>query len=151
MTSNLGANKTGSSNSLGFFTSDSAKSDAREREKSIKSALERTFKPELLNRVDEIVIFNSLTKENIEEICLLLLSSLSERLKGLGIDIAFTHDVCQLIVAGASDAREGARGLRREIRRLIENPLSSKMISGEISVGDALLASVEGGVIVFEK
>ncbi len=150
MTSNLGANKTGNSNSLGFFTPDKSQGEAREREKRIKGALEAALKPELLNRVDEIVIFNSLTKENIESICRLLLTALSEKLKKLGIEIAFSDEVCQLIVAGSLDERSGARKLRREIRRLIENPISSKIISGEIKQGDKIFAACSNEGICFK-
>ncbi len=151
MTSNLGWVNHNKENTLGFFNSNDEKSQSKEREKRIKKALEGTFKPEFLNRVDEIVIFNSLTKGNIEEICSLMLSSLSERLNKLGIFIDFDESVLSKIANDAFDTGSGARKLRREIRRLIENPISSKMLEGEISSGDFVLAKEENGEIAFQN
>ena len=151
MTSNLGSSNASKETSLGFFNSNDEKSQIREREKRIKKALENTFKPEFLNRVDEIVIFNSLTKENIENICLVMLDALSERLNKLGIILAFDKSVSSKIANEAFDMGFGARKLRREIRRLIENPLSSEMLRGEIKSGDLVLAKNENGKIVFIK
>ena len=151
MTSNLGSKSNSRENSLGFFNSNDEKSKTREREKEIKKALENAFKPEFLNRVDEIVIFNSLTKENIEEICYLMLSSLAKRINKLGIVLEFNKSVITKIAGEAFDMGVGARKLRREIRRLIENPLSSEMLLGNIKQGDLVLASAENGEIVFLK
>ena len=151
MTSNLGSISGEKENTLGFFNSNDEKSKAKEREKRIKKALESTFKPEFLNRVDEIVIFNSLSKENIEKICSLMLSSLSTRLNKLGITLEFDSTVLSKIANEAYDTGSGARKLRREIRRLIENPLSSEMLTGEVKEGDLVFATEEEGEIVFVK
>ena len=150
MTSNLGTPQKESS-PLGFFNTENEISLKKEREKRIKKALENTFKPEFLNRIDEIVIFNSLTKENIEDICKQMLSSLSEKLSSLAIEINFDDEVCKIIVDKAFDTNSGARKLRREIRRLIENPLSEKMLTGEFNKGDKISLSVHNGNIVFQS
>lgn len=151
MTSNLGTGSKKSVNSLGFFNSNSQESESKEREKLIKKALESTFKPEFLNRVDEIVIFNSLSKENIEEICTLMLSSLSKRLEKLGVTLEFDKSVLSKIATEAFDTGFGARKLRREIRRLIENPLSSKMLQGEVKSGDTFYVSESNNEIIFTQ
>ena len=151
MTSNLGSINGAKENALGFFNSNDEKSQTKEREKRIKKALENTFKPEFLNRVDEIVIFNSLTKENIEEICAIMLASLSERLSKLGIDLEFDKSILSKIANEAFDTGSGARKLRREIRHLIENPLSIKMLNGEIKKSDLILATVEDEEIILTK
>ena len=151
MTSNLGSTGNAKENTLGFFNSNDEKSHAKEQEKRIKKALETTFKPEFLGRVDEIIIFNSLTKENIEEICLLMLTSLSDRLKKLGIVLDFDKSVINQISSKAYDYGSGARNLRREIRRLVENPLSSKMLERKIQQGDLILVKGENEQIEFVK
>jgi ATP-dependent Clp protease ATP-binding subunit ClpC len=151
MTSNLGSINNTEKNTLGFFDSNDEKAQSRQREKRIKKALENTFKPEFLNRVDEIVIFNSLTKENIEEICSLMLSTLSERLQNLGLSVNFDESLISKIANEAFDNGSGARKLRREIRRLIENPLSSKMLSGDIKGGDLIFVKEENEKIDFVK
>ena len=151
MTSNLGSVGGVKENSLGFYSSNDEKSISREREKRIKKELERTFKPEFLNRVDEIVIFNSLSKDDIERICSIMLNSLSKRINKLGISIEFDKSVLSKIASEAYDTGSGARKLRREIRHLIENQLSSKMLSGEIKGGDLVLATEEEGEIIFVK
>lgn len=151
MTSNLGTKNNTNANSLGFFNSNDEKSEIKEREKRIKKALESTFKPEFLNRVDEIVIFNSLTKENIEQICSLMLNSLSTRLKKLDIFLDFDESVIKQISSKAYENGSGARNLRREIRRLIENPLSSKMLERKINQGDLIYVKEENEQIDFVK
>ena len=149
MTSNLGSKNNLKENNLGFFNPNDEKSRVKEDEKRIKKALEATFKPEFLNRVDEIVIFNSLTRENIEEICALMLDSLSNRLKKLDISLDFDESVIKQISNKAYAYGSGARNLRREIRRLVENPLSSKMLERKIKQGDSVLVKQENEEIAF--
>ena len=151
MTSNLGSVNVENNDSLGFINSSDDKQKTKKRQQRIKKALESTFKPEFLNRIDEIVIFNSLTKENITEICSLMLSSLSERIKNLDISVKFDNEVIEKIVTEAYDESSGARKLRREIRHLIENPLSSKMLEGSLSKGDNINVTLNNDKIVFVK
>ena len=150
MTSNLGSSAQKENNALGFFTPDNTVSKAREREKAIKNALKKTFKPEFLNRVDEIVIFNSLTEENLKSICAQMLDSLQNRIKRLDITLIFSPNVKDLIVSSL-DEGEGARKLKRMIRRLIENPLTNKILQGEINKNDNVFIDVSDGKITFDK
>ena len=151
MTSNLGSINSSKENSLGFFNSNDKKSQAKEREKNIKKALERTFKPEFLGRIDEVVIFNSLSKESLEEISLLMLATLSNRIERLGIELEFDQSIVSKIALEAYEDGSGARKIRHTIRRLIENPLSIKMIAGEFEKNDSILAILEDENIVFKK
>jgi ATP-dependent Clp protease ATP-binding subunit ClpC len=150
MTSNLGALKK-ENTSLGFFKSDDEASRAKESEKRIKSALESAFRPEFLNRVDEIVIFNSLNQNDIEKICERMLAQLMEKTLSLGISISFDESVRKRIVEEAFDTFSGARKLRRVIRRLIENPLSEKILEGKIRDGDIITVNLTNGKFTFEK
>ena len=150
MTSNLGTQSSTNESTLGFFNSNDERSQIKEREKRIKKALENTFKPEFLNRVDEIVIFNSLTRENIEDICAMMLRSLSERLEKLNIHLEFDRTAIRKISSEAYDNYSGARKLRRAIRRLVENPLSSKMLNGEIEQGSRVRIKEQSEEIIFD-
>ena len=151
MTSNLGSTSVAKENTLGFFNSSDEKFKAQEREKRIKKALENTFKPEFINRVDEIVIFNALTKENLEQICSIMLDSLSKRLEKHDIFLNFDESVIKQIANKSYDNGSGARKLRREIRRLIENPLSSKMLEGKIHGGDKITINANNNEFAFVK
>ena len=151
MTSNLGSNHREKTHPLGFSSTGSSTSSALEREKRIKDALYRTFNPEFLNRVDEIIIFNSLTEKDIEQICQRMLTILSQRLLEVGINVEFDRSVIELLTQNATQENTGARMLRREIRRLIENPISSHIIAEEIQKGDYVMAIVDNGKIVFTK
>ena len=145
MTSNLGSQGTKKSNSLGFANNFDEKARAHEREKAIKHALETTFRNEFLNRIDEIVIFNPLSRESIEKICKIMLNSLSERLNKIGIDVEFDASLIEEISNQAYDESSGARKLRHTIRRLVENPLSSKIIEREIKYGDCISLQMKNG------
>ena len=151
MTSNLGSIKEGTSAPLGFFSTNGETNKVKEREKSIKNALERTFSPEFLGRIDEIIIFNALTDENIEQICSLMLSSLSNRLQKMDILVEFDDSVSKCIVENSQNKNGGARKLRKEIRRLVENPLSNKIISGDIKPSDRIIVTTINKEITFEK
>ena len=151
MTSNLGSEQGTKSAPLGFFTADDERLRLRENEKSIKNALKRAFRPEFLNRVDEIVIFNSLTRGDIEKICSIMLDSLKKRLEKLGISLCFDSSVITKISDEAYDGVSGARRLRRVIRRLIEDPLSSKLIAKQIYPSDKIRVTLVDGKIEFVK
>lgn len=150
MTSNLGSpEKQGGS--LGFFSADNENNKSKERESRIKKALRDTFRPEFLGRIDEVVIFNSLSRENIAQICKIELSALQKRLTALGIDIEFSPDVYEYIVEKSFDESSGARKLRSEIRKRIENPISNKIISNEIKIGDRIQINLEYLDVILTK
>lgn len=132
MTSNLGTGCT-EVGSLGFCSGGESVS---ERERRIRRAIEGAFRVEFLSRIDEVVIFNSLSVSELEKICSLMLESLSERLRARGISAVFTPEVCRAIIDRADSGHLGARGLRRSIRRMIEEPLARLLLAEGVS-GDA--------------
>ncbi len=147
MTSNLGTNESGGA-SLGFCGSGDALQRAKEREREVRRAVEGAFRAELLARIDEIIIFNSLSPSELDRICALMLDSLAERLSGRGICAEFTPSLRRLVLDGADTDRLGARGIRRSIRQAVENPLSRLILSSHLGRG-RIIVDAEGGEVKF--
>jgi ATP-dependent Clp protease ATP-binding subunit ClpB len=113
--------------------------------------LRAVFRPEFLNRVDEVVVFQSLTREQLAAIVELQLRRLEERLADRGIRIELT-DAAKVFLAEAGwDPTYGARPLRRAIQRLVENPLAMRLLDGEVEDGDTVRVDVGDGELVFVK
>jgi len=136
MTSNVGArNITQEGHRLGFGTvsdSNKEKEDYEAIKKNVMGELKKTFRPEFLNRVDDIIVFHQLTHENIESIAKLLIKSCIDRLKSRHIDIEVTDDIIQFIADSGFDKEYGARPLRRAISSKIEDFLAEKILDGTI-------------------
>ena len=147
MTSNLGAKEIlGNMHSkLGFNTNAEEKSSTEnERIKTkVMEEVKRAFKPEFLNRIDEIIVFDRLTEENIKDIARLMLKSLEQRLIENDIEVDFTDEAVSKIAKNGFDAAYGARPLRRAIQNEIEDMLSEEIIEGKISAGDKIRVTVE--------
>ena len=151
MTSNAGASVAeNSARQLGFAVSGELNSDAQ-REKTIMNALKSTFRPEFINRIDDIVIFNKLTHENICAIADLMLSDVASRTENLGITLEFDRSVAELAAKAGFDDVYGARPLRRAIVRLVEDAFSTEMLEGKFTSGDTVFARADGDKVVFEK
>ena len=151
LTSNVGAGELAATKSLGF-TADTVADNSKDAQKRrMMEALKRTFRPEFLNRIDDIIIFNSLSKENIEQIASLMLESIIKRCRELGISLSFSPAVPSLLAKEGFDATYGARPLRRAIVRLVEDAFSAEMLEGKIASGDKILADVKDEKIVFLK
>lgn len=152
MTSNLGASEilgTGSSK-LGFATvSESNENDAI-RDK-VMAEVKRSFKPEFLNRIDEIIVFDRLTKDEIKSIAGLMLASLKKRLAENGITVDFTDSAVEKIADEGFDKIYGARPLRRAIQTKIEDMLSEKIIDGDIASGDTITVDTTDGDFTVNK
>ena len=114
-------------------------------------SLRSTFRPEFLNRIDEVIIFNSLSKQDITEIARLMLDEVTERCKGIGISLSFSPMVAELLAEKGFDQNWGARPLRRTVMRLVEDRLSTDFLEGKFAAGDRVAAVVEDGEIVFCK
>jgi ATP-dependent Clp protease ATP-binding subunit ClpC len=142
MTSNLGARHlTEKAKSLGFGTADGGSVDTAKEK--ITDELKKAFRPEFLNRVDDIIIFNKLTRDEIKEIAGKMLSNLSKRLVDLGIAVEFDDSAVDLIADQGFDEFYGARPLRRAIQSKIEDMLSEKILDGSIKSGDNATVTVE--------
>jgi ATP-dependent Clp protease ATP-binding subunit ClpB len=122
----------------------------KEMEKRVTEALRANFKPEFLNRIDEIIIFQNLTPEQISEIVAIQVAKLSSRLAGRDIKLGLSDAAMSLIAEKGYDPVYGARPLKRVIQQVIENPLSMEILKGDIAEGARLCAEVEGDRIVFK-
>jgi len=114
-------------------------------------ALKSTFRPEFLNRIDDIIVFNSLKQEDIEAIAGLMLKDVVKRIESLGIRITFDASVPVLLAKEGFDPTYGARPLRRAVVRMVEDTFSTEMLEGRIQAGDTVTAKAEDGKIVFSK
>jgi len=107
------------------------------------------FRPEFLNRIDEIVVFESLTREQLSEIVTMQLARLNERLAERGLSLELTDGARELIAEAGWDSAYGARPLKRAIQRLLENPLALRLLEGEFGEGDTVRAYAELGELRF--
>jgi ATP-dependent Clp protease ATP-binding subunit ClpB len=113
--------------------------------------LRATFRPEFLNRIDEVVLFQPLTREQLAEIVELQLRRLEARLAERGIRIELTPAAKEFLAEAGWDPTYGARPLKRAIQRLVENPLALRLLEGDFVEGDAVLVDAKDDEIVFEK
>ncbi|MFP4016842.1 MAG: ATP-dependent Clp protease ATP-binding subunit [Bacillota bacterium] len=132
MTSNVGANFIEKETTMGFKTSVDEKEKYDDMKDKVMSELRKTFRPEFLNRLDEIIVFHALNREHIKQIVNLMLDDLRKRLKENGIDISVSDTAKMVLAEDGFDSQFGARPLRRSIQRLLENPISEKILEGSI-------------------
>ncbi len=152
MTSNAGASGNAAARSqLGFVTTDSDEGEPKKQDEAIMNALKATFRPEFLNRVDDIIIFGKLSKESIGKIADLMLSEVSKRTADMGITTVFDTSVRDLVTKEGFDPVYGARPLRRAIVRLVEDTFSGEMLEGKIKAGDKVTAKEQDGKVIFIK
>jgi len=153
MTSNAGGEYVKEMAHLGFMSDvedTSAKKEDMLKDK-IRRALERSFRPEFLNRLDEIVIFNTLTRPVIEKIVDMQLTRLTARLKEKHIGVSFTTALREHIMKVGFDEHYGARPIKRTIQTVILNPIAQELVGGSIRAGDHMLADIKDGAAVFLK
>jgi ATP-dependent Clp protease ATP-binding subunit ClpC len=153
MTSNIGARQLKDFGAGVGFTTASRIQNAEENSKAvIEKALKRTFSPEFLNRIDDVVIFNSLTEENIFEIIDILMKGVTRRLTNLGLKLELTEEAKKFISEKGYDSQFGARPLHRAIQKYLEDPLAEEILNMHVKAGDVLIASLdsENGKIVFQ-
>lgn len=153
MTSNAGAQSIIDPKSLGFMTEeDSEERDYMRMKEGVMDEINHIFKPEFINRLDEIMVFRSLTKEDVRKISEIMLGRFIRRAEGsLDISIGFDESVTEHIFNKGYDKKFGARPLRRMLQSEVEDPLASKVISGEIKSGDSVRIISDGENIVFKK
>ncbi|MBE6670681.1 MAG: ATP-dependent Clp protease ATP-binding subunit, partial [Ruminococcaceae bacterium] len=151
MTSNVGASALETKRSLGFASAENTEKEKADVKSLLMSHLKQTFRPEFINRIDEIVIFNKLVGEDIERISGIMLREIGKRIEAIGVDITFDESVTKLVSKEGFDPSFGARPLRRTIQRLIEDSFSTEMLEGKIKTGDTVTAKADNGVIVYEK
>jgi ATP-dependent Clp protease ATP-binding subunit ClpC len=150
MTSNLGTEYVRRSGSLGFLQK-TENDDDREAHDKIEKALKGAFRPEFLNRIDEIIMFSPLSVEQMEEIVDLQMKEMQDRLNEFNIKITLTKHARTWLAKAGYDPAFGARPLRRALQRYVESPLSVKMLKGEFKVGDTILVDAGDEGVMFSK
>ena len=152
MTSNVGANLIGKESRMGFKPegiADAAVKDYEAMKERVTEELKRTFRPEFLNRVDEIIVFHTLNEEHMKQIVGLMLRSVAKRIAEYGLYLEFTDAAKDVLVKKGYDQMYGARPLRRVIQRLVEDRLSEEMLQGRIKDGDVVTVDAEGDELTF--
>lgn len=152
MTSNIGAKQIVDRQQLGFTSEeDSFKRTQETIRGDVTDQLKKTFRPEFLNRIDEIIVFSQLSKDDIKEIAGRLTASVCARLKTLGINMTVDESAKELLAEKGFDVSYGARPLKRAIQSMIEDKISEKMLDGSIKDGDSVKAVAKDGAIEFIK
>ena len=152
MTSNVGASLIQNTGSLGFTTAENEKKDRYEKLKeTVNEEMKKSFRPEFLNRVDDIIVFAHLQKEEVRQIADIMLKDLFKRLEEQQIDIQVSDDVKEYLAKGGYSENYGARPLRRLIQKKIEDPIAEEILSGEYKPGDVLQLNMEDDKITFKR
>jgi ATP-dependent Clp protease ATP-binding subunit ClpC len=143
MTSNIGTKFARYGGTLGFLKSEEVSSeDEREAKREIEKGLKKTFRPEFLNRIDEVIIFHVLTEEDVRQIVDLQMKEISQRLTDKGITIELTEAARDWLAKEGYDSQFGARPLRRTLQRRVESPLSIRLLHGEFKEGDTVVVDI---------
>ncbi|GAB2823622.1 ATP-dependent Clp protease ATP-binding subunit [Ferruginibacter profundus] len=144
MTSNIGARQLKDfGDGVGFATATRMENSDENNKAVIEKALKRTFSPEFLNRIDDVVVFNSLTKENIFEIIDILMKGVLKRLTSLGFSMELTPEAKEFIADKGYDSQFGARPLHRAIQKYLEDPLAEEILNMSVKNGDVLVAELD--------
>jgi ATP-dependent Clp protease ATP-binding subunit ClpC len=150
MTSNLGTRDIAKGVGIGFMA---ARDDAVTYEKmkeTVTEELKRSFRPEFLNRIDEVIVFHSLSPDDVKRIVDLLMRRVEEQLKSKDVEIELTDDAKTLLAQKGYDKALGARPLRRTIQQMVEDPLAEKLLYKEFRAGETIIVDVRDGEVVFE-
>lgn len=150
MTSNVGSEHIAQMGKLGFF-GQAEEAERRSLKDKVLDALRENFRPEFLNRIDEIIIFNYLGKEEIKKIVELELGKVQKRLANKRIELKVTEQAKEFLAKEGFDPNLGARPLKRVIQRQVLDPLSLKIVSGEIKEGERVVVDTEDGIIIIRS
>ncbi|WP_420170538.1 AAA family ATPase [Paenibacillus larvae] len=148
MTSNVGAETIKKSSTLGFTVVADAEKDYNYMKDKVMDELKKSFRPEFLNRIDEIIVFHSLDEKHIAQIVTLMAEDLRKRLKEQDVDFGLTDRAVKFLAKEGFDPTYGARPLRRAIQKHIEDRLSEELLKGNINKGDSLTIDEQGGELV---
>jgi ATP-dependent Clp protease ATP-binding subunit ClpC len=158
MTSNIGAHLINREQGIGLRHQEVVDEDTKsyeEMKRRVNDELKRVFRPEFINRVDEAIVFHSLTKANIHEIVDIMLNGVRKQVSQQGMELIVTESVVERLALDGYDKQFGARPLRRAVQRLIEDPLAEEVLLGRFSAGDTIQADLDGegesAVVIFRK
>lgn len=150
MTSNAGAQRIVDPKNLGFAAKRDAQADYNKMKAGVMEEVKRLFKPEFINRIDEIMVFHPLTEADMKQIVALLSRNLCERCRTqMDIDLSFTNTLKEYLVKKHSDLKMGARPLKRAIQNVVENELATAVLEGRVQRGDVVTAGVRGDKVTF--
>jgi ATP-dependent Clp protease ATP-binding subunit ClpC len=155
MTTNVGAEEIRKQTSLGFQLKRDEKTEERtsyeEMRKKLTESLKKVFRPEFINRLDSVIVFRSLNKDDIRQIVALELNKVTERLAEHVVTLTATDPALDLLATQGFDAEMGARPLRRVIQQKVEDPLSDALLSGTFQEGDTILVDVSEENVVLKR
>jgi ATP-dependent Clp protease ATP-binding subunit ClpC len=151
MTSNAGAQNIAGGKVMGFGTSSSEMIPYDDLKSRVMDETKRIFRPEFLNRVDEIIVFHALSHEQIMRIAEMMLTTVAQRLQTNGMTLTWDDEVVELIAQAGYDPQYGARPLRRAIQKKVEDALSEEIVGGTLSKGDAVTIRVHDNTLRFER
>ena len=149
MTSNAGAHTIGRQRAVGFGSAFDDERSYEAMKESIMGEVKKIFRPEFINRVDEIIVFHSLEQEHIDKIAMLMMDNVARRLKERGIDLEITPEAARTVARAGYDLQYGARPLRRAIQRLVEDALSEEILTGKIQTGEKVRVLPDGDKLEF--
>lgn len=150
MTSNVGAQRIIEPKNLGFATKTDEKADYNKMKANVMEEVKRLFKPEFINRIDEIMVFHPLTEKDMKQIITLLSKNLCDRCKTqMDIDLTFTSTLKDYLVKKYSDLKMGARPLKRAIQNVVEDELATAILEGRVKRGDVVHAGIKNDKITF--
>ncbi|TCS94235.1 ATP-dependent protease ATP-binding subunit ClpC [Hazenella coriacea] len=151
MTSNVGASSIRRNNRLGFTAGDTSKDEYENMKQNVMEELKKSFRPEFLNRIDDVIVFHSLKEEHLREIVSLMANELRHRLKEQDIDFNLSEEAKKHLAKEGFDPTYGARPLRRAIQKHIEDRLSEELLRGNIQRGHVIHIDVKDGELVVQK
>lgn len=152
MTSNAGANRIISPKTLGFLSSEDAEQDHKRMKEGVMEEVKHLFKPEFINRIDEIIVFHALTRENISDIASHMLESFRIRAKEqMDLTVRYGKSVVEFVAEKGFDKDYGARPLRRAIQNQIEDALAQELVNGAVKIGDTVKIAVKSGKIYVQN
>jgi ATP-dependent Clp protease ATP-binding subunit ClpC len=150
MTSNLGTRDIQKGTTIGFAAAANEEVTYEKMRDRVMDELKRSFRPEFLNRIDEVIVFHSLTREDVKSIVDLMIKRVEEQLKTKDVDIELTDAAKEVLAEKGYDPSLGARPLRRTIQRMVEDPLSEKLLYKEFTAGQTIIVDGREGEVVFE-
>ncbi len=152
MTSNAGAQRIIAPKNLGFTAHSDEKLDYERMKSGVMEEVRKLFRPEFINRIDEIIVFHPLRKQELKKIVTLLSKDLCRRCREqMGLELNITQSVKDMLIEKHSDTKMGARPLKRAIQTALEDPLAEELLSGSIVPGDKVKTAIKGGKIIFTK
>ncbi|MDL2206182.1 ATP-dependent Clp protease ATP-binding subunit, partial [Eubacteriales bacterium OttesenSCG-928-N13] len=151
MTSNAGAHTLKKQTKLGFGSSEDSERNYESMKDSIMGEVKHIFRPEFLNRVDEIIVFHALEQQDIDKIAHLMLRTVAKRLEERGVQLEIDENAVALLSKTGFDVQYGARPLRRVIQRMVEDALSEELLAGKIHLGERIKVKADGDKLAFEK